>query len=199
MLGLHSKDRKPTRDKSNIGNPKVNRGCPPPIANSTSADFDENSLGPSVHYIPLRVYHIGGFNAMGKRDMKRTVRHVDPIYICGYCLIPSFLKCDSSEITNEIRKYFNQCLYIYIYKWCGTGQITHILQDGVISIVMIIWVSQLVTGMVDALADVFSHAHSGHSFGTCNTGGPRILEFTIANGLRIENTWFKKRNTHLIT
>ena len=28
-LGLHSEDRKSTRDKSNIGDPKVNRGRPP--------------------------------------------------------------------------------------------------------------------------------------------------------------------------
>ena len=61
VLGPHSKDLKSTRDKADIGNPKVNRGCPPLTANHTSADCLENSLGPSVQYIPLGVYHTGGF------------------------------------------------------------------------------------------------------------------------------------------
>ena len=47
------KDRKSTRDKANIGNPKVNRDCPPLTGNRTSADCVENSLGPSVQYIPM--------------------------------------------------------------------------------------------------------------------------------------------------
>ena len=64
VLGLHSKDRMSTRDKANISNPKGNRGCPPLEANRTSADCVQISLGPSIQYIPLRVYHTGGFNAM---------------------------------------------------------------------------------------------------------------------------------------
>ena len=39
----------------------------------------------------------------------------------------------------------------------------------------------------------------GHGFGTHNMEGERILEFTIANDVHIGNTWFKKRDTHLIT
>ena len=61
VLGLHIKDRK---DKANISNPKVNRGCPPLTANCTSADCVQISLGSSLQYIPLRVYRTGGFNAM---------------------------------------------------------------------------------------------------------------------------------------
>ena len=64
VLGLDSKDRKSAKDKANIGNPKVNRGCPPLTANPTSADCDQNSLGPSIEYILLGFYHTGGFNAM---------------------------------------------------------------------------------------------------------------------------------------
>ena len=54
-LESHSKDKKCSMDKANIGNPKVNRGCPPLTANSTSADGVENSLAPSVQYFPLGV------------------------------------------------------------------------------------------------------------------------------------------------
>ena len=61
VMGLHSKDRKSTRDKANISNPKVTRGCPP-----LTADCVQNSLGHSIQYIPLRVYHTGGFNAMNE-------------------------------------------------------------------------------------------------------------------------------------
>ena len=66
VLGLNSKDRKSTRDKANISNPKVNRGCALLTANRTSADCVQISLGPSIPYIPLGVYHTGRFNAMQK-------------------------------------------------------------------------------------------------------------------------------------
>ena len=64
-LGLNSKDRKSTRDKTNISNPKVNRGCTPLTADRTSADCMQISLGPSIPYIPLKVYHTGGFSKSG--------------------------------------------------------------------------------------------------------------------------------------
>ena len=64
--GKDSKDRKSTRDKANISNPKVNRGCAPLTANHTSADCVQISLGPSIQYIPLGVYHAGGFNQNGR-------------------------------------------------------------------------------------------------------------------------------------
>ena len=70
VLGLHSKDRKSTRDKANISDPKVNRGCPPITANRTSGDCVQFSLRPSIQYIPLRVYHTGGFNAMKRYSGK---------------------------------------------------------------------------------------------------------------------------------
>ena len=63
-LGLNSKDRKSTRDKANISNPKVNRCCVQLTANRTSTDCVQISLGPSIPYIPLGIYHSGGFNAM---------------------------------------------------------------------------------------------------------------------------------------
>ena len=63
-LGLNSKDRKSTRDKANISNPKVNRGCAPLTANCISADCVQISLGPSIPCNILGVYYTGGFNAM---------------------------------------------------------------------------------------------------------------------------------------
>ena len=60
----HSKDRKSTKDKENISNPNVNRGCPPLTANRTSADCVQISLRPPIPYIPRRVYRTRGFNAM---------------------------------------------------------------------------------------------------------------------------------------
>ena len=63
MLALwaHGQDRTYYSDKSNLGNPEVNKGCCPPLtANRTSADCMENSPGPPIQYIPLGVYHIGG-------------------------------------------------------------------------------------------------------------------------------------------
>ena len=62
--GADSSERKSTWDKANISNPKVNRGCAPLTANHISADNVQVSLGPSIPYIPLGVYHTGGFNAL---------------------------------------------------------------------------------------------------------------------------------------
>ena len=64
ILGLCSEDRKSTRDTANISNPKVNRGCPPFRANRPSADCVQISLGPSIHYISLWVYHAGRVTTM---------------------------------------------------------------------------------------------------------------------------------------
>ena len=66
MLALeaHGKDRNYDSNTANIGNPKVNKGCPPLRTNYTSADSMENSPGPSIQYIPLGLYHTGGFNTM---------------------------------------------------------------------------------------------------------------------------------------
>ena len=64
VLRAHNKDRKSARYNANKGNPKVNRGCPLLTAIRTSADCVENSLGPSVQYTPLGVYHTKSFNGM---------------------------------------------------------------------------------------------------------------------------------------
>ena len=44
--GAPQQDRKSTRDKANISNPKVNRGCPPLTANRISADCAKFHLDP---------------------------------------------------------------------------------------------------------------------------------------------------------
>ena len=64
VLGTHNKDRKCTKDKANVGDPKVNRGCLQLTANRTSADCVENSLETPVQNIPLGGYHTESFNAM---------------------------------------------------------------------------------------------------------------------------------------
>ena len=79
VLGLHSKERKYTRDKANISDPKVNRDCPPLTANRTSAYCVQISLGPSIQYIPLRVYHTEEFNVM--------VSHVEAFYSYAVLLV----------------------------------------------------------------------------------------------------------------
>ena len=63
-MGIHGKDREYSRDRANIGNPKVNRHCPPLTASRISADRAENTLGPSIQYIALRVYHTGDIYAI---------------------------------------------------------------------------------------------------------------------------------------
>ena len=50
--------------KQTLSNSKVTRGCAPLTDNRISADCVQISLVPSIPYIPLRVYHTGGFNAM---------------------------------------------------------------------------------------------------------------------------------------
>ena len=81
VLGLRSKDGKSTRDKSNINNHKVNRGCPPLTANRITADCVQISSGPSIKSIPLRVYHTEGFNAMQVRMFSHRLYNVVDISI----------------------------------------------------------------------------------------------------------------------
>ena len=71
--GAQSKDRKSIRDKANISNPKVNRGCAPLTANHTSADCVQISLGPSIPYIPLGIYHSWGLYAMQLKAANRRL------------------------------------------------------------------------------------------------------------------------------
>ena len=94
VLGLHSKDRKSTRDKAYIGNPKVNKGCPPLTANRTSADRVQISLGPSMQYIQLRVYHTGSFNTMKHYNLSWN-SHIEFIQtkVTKYIWIRNRLKC----------------------------------------------------------------------------------------------------------
>ena len=93
--GLNSKDRKSTRDKANISNLKVNRGCAPLTANRTSADCVQISLGPSIPYILLGVYHTGRFNAMTSPrpplcciwQFAYTLKYNMCLYIVHLCLL----------------------------------------------------------------------------------------------------------------
>ena len=80
--------RKNSGDKANIGNPEVNIGCPPLTANRISTDCDQNSPGPSIHYIPLGVYHARGFNVM-HRDMN----NYDTVWIKQHVRILRQLLC----------------------------------------------------------------------------------------------------------
>ena len=54
-------------------------------------------------------------------------------------------------------------------------------------------------GHVGTDAGAYGDAHGGFGYGTRNTEGERVLEFAVANELRVGNTWFKKRESHLIT
>ena len=82
VLGLNSKDRKSTRDKANMYNPKVNGGCTQLTANRISADCVQISLGPSLPYIPLGVYHTGGFSAMCRYRASNIITKLGwPVYI----------------------------------------------------------------------------------------------------------------------
>ena len=88
VLGLHSKGRMSTRDKANIPNPKVNRGCPPLTANRSSADCVQISLGHPIQYIPLRVYRTRGFNAIRLRgENEITLKYQGS---CMYIMLPIY-------------------------------------------------------------------------------------------------------------
>ena len=54
-------------------------------------------------------------------------------------------------------------------------------------------------GHAGAAAGVYSTVHGSQAYGTRNAEGDRMLEFATANDLRVGNTWFKKRDSHLVT
>ena len=54
-------------------------------------------------------------------------------------------------------------------------------------------------GHVGREAQGFEKVHGGRGFGERNDEGVSILEFAVANNLLVGNTWFIKRESHLIT
>ena len=54
-------------------------------------------------------------------------------------------------------------------------------------------------GHAGATAEVYSTVHGSQGYGMRNAEGDRMLEFATANDLRVGNTWFKKRDSHLVT
>ena len=54
-------------------------------------------------------------------------------------------------------------------------------------------------GHVGRKAAGYEDVHVGSGYGECNADGDRVLEFAVANDFVIENTFFVKRDSHLIT
>ncbi|KAJ7959944.1 Retrovirus-related Pol polyprotein LINE-1 [Quillaja saponaria] len=54
-------------------------------------------------------------------------------------------------------------------------------------------------GHVGSTNEGFERVHGGYGYGVKNEGGESILDFTVAYDLILANTFFKKRESHLIT
>ena len=54
-------------------------------------------------------------------------------------------------------------------------------------------------GHVGKQSEGFVDVHVGHGYGVQNAAGVRLLEFAMANDLAVGNTWFTKKESHLIT
>jgi hypothetical protein len=54
-------------------------------------------------------------------------------------------------------------------------------------------------GHIGKAAAGYEEVHGGYGFGVRNTEGERILEFAMANSLVVGNSWFLKKDNHLIT
>lgn len=54
-------------------------------------------------------------------------------------------------------------------------------------------------GHVGSKADGYEGVHGGEGFGKRNTEGERVLDFAVANNMVVNNTFFRKRQSHLIT
>ena len=54
-------------------------------------------------------------------------------------------------------------------------------------------------GHVGREAAGYEGVHGGSGYGECNANGDRVLEFAVANDFVIGNTFFVKRDSHLIT
>ena len=98
-------------DRANISNPKVNRACAPLTANRISADCVQISLGPSIPYIPLGVYHTGGFNAM-------LITHLAPVFLSTLSLITL---CTLSMSTLSYSWHFPSHLALVIHQLRAFG------------------------------------------------------------------------------
>ena len=54
-------------------------------------------------------------------------------------------------------------------------------------------------GHVGVATDGFEDVHGGRGYGDRNEEGQAILEFAAAKELAVVNTWFQKREQHLVT
>ena len=45
----------------------------------------------------------------------------------------------------------------------------------------------------------YKGVHGGYGYGKCNADGDRVLDFAVANDSVIRNTFFDKKDSHLIT
>ena len=54
-------------------------------------------------------------------------------------------------------------------------------------------------GHIGRLSDGFEGVHGGYAFGSRNSEGERVLEFAVANDLVIGNSYFQKKDNHLVT
>ena len=54
-------------------------------------------------------------------------------------------------------------------------------------------------GHIGATADGYTGVHGGFGYGVRNDEGSSILEFATAHNLVVANSFFKKRDVHLIT
>ena len=54
-------------------------------------------------------------------------------------------------------------------------------------------------GHVDKYRRGYEMVHGGHGFGDINDSGEAILDFAVAYDLIVANTFFRKRDEHLIS
>ena len=97
VLGSYRKDRKYSKDKTNIDNRKVNTGGP-----HSQPTAPKQSIW-KIHHIPLAVYHAGGFDAMTQRWVLHDIHSYLPIGLIEY--VQSEDSLASAEIYRN-RKHF---------------------------------------------------------------------------------------------
>ena len=90
VLGLNSKDRKSARDKANISNPKVNRGCAPLTANRTSADCVQ------ISWTLINIYSTGGLPYWGIQ--RYGASGMNKLYQIYWCLCISISVIEPASV-----------------------------------------------------------------------------------------------------
>ncbi|KAL5136130.1 Exportin-4 [Glycine soja] len=158
--------------------------------------FGEHNQGKLVLDIIVRISFIALTSYPGEKDLQEWKKDVVDVRRVGDRIIALKLVV-GQDTFNVISGYAPQVGLAEHFKVKFWEDLEGVLQD--IPQGEKVFLGGDLNGHVGSVARGFERVHGGFGLGEMNGEGKSILEFSEALDLSIANTWFKKREEHLIT